>query len=223
MPAALPYIVGGATILNTLNRPKLPPAPPVLTMDQARGQAQQMLNPLFDEQLQNTMQQVATANMRRGFYGQPVGDAIAQSAAADIGTRREQAVGQLAAQMQGMSQEQAMQHAQLAYQAQMAQHQNMMNTLGTAQQLFPLQWGQFFGGPNTNLWQNVGRVINAGWANQNQNNTPTSLRTDGFAASMAPSATPTAPTATQPQMSPLASSVAPSLTTGQSWVNPYGR
>lgn len=144
MPAALPWITAGTMVYNAVKQPPMPPQPKTLSMDQARGQAQQMLNPLFDEQLQEALKRVDQSNIQRGFFGQAPGAALSRSTAADVETRRAQATGQLGAQMQGMSWDQAMQHAQLAYTAQQAQHQNLMNSLGYVQDRMPNVWDSLF-------------------------------------------------------------------------------
>lgn len=164
MPQALPALAATATIASAVSSmsspraPQLPPAPPTLTMEQARQEAQNVLNPLFGEHLKNALKEVDRANIRRGFFGQLPGAALSRSTAADIGTRQQQAIGQLTGQLQGMSAQQAAQHAQLALQS---HRQNLMadqarlaglgaafQGLGQIRELWPTQWSQWFPGPN---------------------------------------------------------------------------
>jgi len=51
-------------------------APPTLSYDEALEQAQGVLNPLYDEQLEKNLQAVDRGNLSRGFYGQMPGDAL---------------------------------------------------------------------------------------------------------------------------------------------------
>lgn len=91
-------------------------APPTLTYDEARTQAQDLLTPLYDEQLQKNLEQVDRHNLARGFYGQMPGDALKRSTAADIEQARAGQIASLAQQMKGQSQQQALQQQQLAAQ-----------------------------------------------------------------------------------------------------------
>lgn len=164
MPQALPVIgaavgiASGIKSLSTPSAPKTPPPPPNLTPEQARAQAEEILNPLYGEHLKNALKLVDRANIRRGFFGQLPGAALARSTAADIETRKAQAIGQLTGQLQQMNAQQAAQHAQLALQshrqnlmadqARLAGIGTMFNSLGALQQLWPQYWSQWFPGPD---------------------------------------------------------------------------
>ena len=176
MPNALPWIMAGTALINTF-RPQpsgqLPPPPPTLTMEEARRQAEAILNPLYNEQLQETLRQLQLANIRRGFFGQVPGAELSQRAAADIESRRAQNIAQLASQLQGMTWEQAAQHAQLALQNAQLQAANdpltrmasFTRVMGGIQEMWPTWWSQTFNQPISNPLDNAGRVLQQGWLN----------------------------------------------------------
>ena len=91
-------------------------APPTLTIEEAEQQAQKLLNPIYDEQLEKNLQAVDRGNLSRGFYGQMPGDALKRSTALDVERARAGQIASLAQQMQGQSQQQALQQQQLAAQ-----------------------------------------------------------------------------------------------------------
>jgi len=103
----------------------LPQVPeiPVLSREEALQLAQSMLNPLFDEQLQETLRRVDIENIRRGFFGQAPGAALSGARAADVERSRAAAIANLAEQMVGQSQQAALQAAALAQQGVLQQHQ----------------------------------------------------------------------------------------------------
>src|SRR5690606_5817678 len=106
-------------------QPQLPPVPeiPVLSREEALQLSQSMLNPLFDEQLQETLRRVDTENIRRGFFGQVPGAALSGARAADVERARATAIANLAEQMVGQSQQSALQAAALAQQGILQQNQ----------------------------------------------------------------------------------------------------
>src|SRR5690606_13139948 len=132
--------------------PPPPPPPPTLTLEEARQQAEAILNPLYNEQLQETLRQLQLANIRRGFFGQAPGAELSQRAAADIESRRAQNIAQLASQLQGMTWEQAAQHAPLALQTAQLQAANdpltrmasFASIMSGIQQMWPTWWSQTF-------------------------------------------------------------------------------
>lgn len=69
--------------------------------------AQETLNPLFDQALQETLQRVAREQMRRGFFGQLPGSAISQDAAARLEAQRASQISNLAQQLTTMSAQEA--------------------------------------------------------------------------------------------------------------------
>lgn len=189
MAPILPIIQGATALVGLgqmLTPPKAPQAPPVLSWDQAMTQAQAQLNPLYQEQLQKTMQTVDHNNVARGFYGQMPGDAFKNARALDVERARLAAISGLANQMQGQSQDRASQYALSA--AQNAANwknnlgQNLMgwsnsmssflmpmlnNAKTVGQQSFaPVQQGY----ENLNPWA-VGSAAytpNTGWSSQNK-------------------------------------------------------
>ncbi len=116
-------------------------APPTLSYDEALQQSGDALNPLYDKQLQQNLEQVDLGNLSRGFYGQLPGDALKRSTAADIETTRSGQIASLAQQMQGQSQQQALQQQQLAAQYALSRGQQASGLLNNA-----LNMG-------VNLWQ----------------------------------------------------------------------
>src|SRR5690606_33291142 len=80
-------------------------------------------NPLFDEQLQETLRRVDIENIRRGFFGQAPGAALSGARAADVERARAASIANLAEQMVGQSQQAALQAAALAQQGALQQHQ----------------------------------------------------------------------------------------------------
>lgn len=134
MEVAVPAIVSavvGTSVNKIMNpTPKAPPPPPTLTWEQARQQAQDVLNPLYDQQLKNTLQNVDHQSIARGFYGQMPADAFRGARAADIETARSGQIGSLANQMQGQTYQQALQAQQLAAQQALAQQQMGMGAFG---------------------------------------------------------------------------------------------
>lgn len=122
----------GSLVQSALT-PKPPPPPQVqtLTREEATQMAQEALNPLFDEQLQNTLRQVDLHNIRRGFFGQVPGAALSGARAADVERSRAAATANLAQQMFGQSQQAALQAAALAQQQWQNQAQNVFRGIGT--------------------------------------------------------------------------------------------
>jgi len=212
MPQALPYIVAAAQIYAAFRpQPKveLPPPPPTLTMEEARQQAEAILNPLYNEQLPDTLRRVQLANMQRGFFGQAPGAELSQRAAADIESRRAQNIAQLASQLQGMTWEQAAQHAQLALQnARAAQASDPLvraaqaiNVLQGVQALWPTWWSQAFNQPITNPLDQAWNVLRQGWIHI----TPAGPQT----------------TTTAPQATVTTPSVPVGVGGTSAWINPY--
>jgi len=87
--------------------PKLPEPPPTLSYAEAKTRAEGQLNPLYDELLDKSLKAVDDSNIRRGFFGQLPGAALSRSTAADVSTRKAQAIGQLTNQLVGQSEEAA--------------------------------------------------------------------------------------------------------------------
>ena len=102
-------------------------APPTLSYDEALRQSGDVLNPLYDKQLEKNLQAVDRSNIARGFYGQMPGDAFKRSTAGEIESARAGQIASLAQQMQGQSQQQALQQQQLAAQYALGRGQQNQN------------------------------------------------------------------------------------------------
>lgn len=136
-------------------------APPTLSYDEALEQAQGVLNPLYDEQLEKNLQTVDRGNLSRGFYGQMPGDALKRSTALDVERARAGQIASLAQQMQGQSQQQALQQQQLAAQYALGRgqlNQNWANIALNAANSWYNMTGQvpFMGNPLTGNSGNTG-------------------------------------------------------------------
>lgn len=101
---------------------------PTLSYQDAMTRAADVLNPIWDKNMQQTMQAMDNANMARGFYGQLAGDALRSSRAADVQQQRTGQVSALANQMVGQSEQNALAQQQLAM-----QYAANMGQLGLAQ------------------------------------------------------------------------------------------
>jgi hypothetical protein len=122
------------------------PIVPQLTMAQAQQQAGDMVNPLYDRQLQPMMQGLTNQNLSRGFYGQLPGDMQTMGRMQDFEMDR-------AGQIANLTQQIMAQNQQLGLQQQGMQHQ-----VGLANQQMRQQLGSnFLGGmygyqEGTNNW-----------------------------------------------------------------------
>lgn len=162
--ALLPWIqaaLGIASLAQTLQGPKqaatppVPEKPPTLSWDEARQRAQESMNPIYDEQLENTLKNVDQELIARGFFGQLPGAVLSGARATDVERARASQIASLAAQMQGQSEQNALAQQQLAAQwalnqGQLAQQQwgqkmqGIGNLFNTALQ-YPLQHAQTWG------------------------------------------------------------------------------
>lgn len=136
--AILAAVAGAATSsLLSPKPPKPPPPPPTMSREEAMTQAQAMLNPLYDEMLNETLRNLHQQQIARGFFGQLPGAALERSTAADIRSRQAQQTAQLAEQMRGQEHARAMDIARQQFGAEQArwaaQQQNFQNILGGAQ------------------------------------------------------------------------------------------
>lgn len=125
--------------------PSLPPPPPTLSAEEARQRAMGQLDPLYAENLQKALEQVDYNNIRRGFFGQLPGAELARSTAADIETRKAQAIGQLANQLTGQSEEGARAQQALALQARQQELQHMLSQQQLQRQTFEANRGSQLG------------------------------------------------------------------------------
>lgn len=78
--------------------------PSELSWQDALSQSETVLNPLYQEQMDTTLKELANANKRRGFYGQAPGDLLMQERAAEVEKARLGAIGQMASQLQQAAQ-----------------------------------------------------------------------------------------------------------------------
>jgi len=150
----LQLIGAGKGIYDMFHREAQPAAPPVLGYDEALSRAEASLNPVYDRQLRDTLQQVDNANMSRGFYGQLPGDVLSRSTAADIQGQRIAQIANLAQQMSQQSAQNSLTSQQLA--AQWAQQQAANRQQGLASLL---NTGTNIGSWVSNLWQNFGKTL----------------------------------------------------------------
>lgn len=114
---------------NWFNKPE---EPKTLSYDEALRRAQEVYNPLYDRQLRDTLQAVDNQNIARGFFGQAPGAALAGQRAADVEGARAAAIAQLANQMVGQSEQQALQQQQLAMQYAMNNWQQAQQAINSA-------------------------------------------------------------------------------------------
>lgn len=76
------------------------------TMEQAIQQATELLDPVFDERMEQTLANLTQQQIGRGFFGQAPAGAQQLRVATDEERARAQAVGNLATQLQGQSAQQ---------------------------------------------------------------------------------------------------------------------
>lgn len=127
MAAAIPFLQNVATVVGAINAiNSFVDRPKTLSWNDATQQASQVLNPLFDQHLQNSLRAMDQASMARGFYGQMPADALRGERAAQIEAARSSQIADLANQMRGQSQQAALQAAQQAQSALQQQFANMM-------------------------------------------------------------------------------------------------
>lgn len=157
-PYYLQMIGAGINLLKSLfGGGRQPPMPPTLSYNEALRRAEDVLNPVYDRYLRDTLKQIDSANIARGFYGQLPGDALARSTAADIQGARASQIANLAQQMVGQSEQQALAQQQLALQwaqqQQAARQQAMSSFANFANTLLNTQFalGQLQGGFPTEL------------------------------------------------------------------------
>ena len=121
--------------------------PSVLSWTDAVAQAQQNINPLYDESVKNLGKSLDINNLRSGFYGQKPGDAYKAERLSSEENARLQAINGLASQLQGLSQQQA----QDAINTNMSRQQQALQTLNMAMNSSQSQKNQSL----QNLWNMV--------------------------------------------------------------------
>ena len=115
------------------------PQVPQLSYQDALAQAGDIVNPIYDQQIERNMRSVDNNNIARGFYGQMPGDAVKMSALGDMERGRAGQMANLAQQMMSQQQNFGLQQQQL----------------GLQQQGMNMQRGQ-------NMWGNIGNLANMG-------------------------------------------------------------
>lgn len=167
MPAAIPFLTAAATGLSVVNgiRQLTAPKPHVLSMDQAIQQAKSALNPIYDNNVQQSTHNLENNLISRGFFGQLPGAALETYNAGQINNQRAAAIANLAAQLQGQSASQAAQASSSAVQ----QAQAALNApiqigqgLQSFQQAFPTTWQHAFGNNASKVIQHAGSVAAQG-------------------------------------------------------------
>lgn len=134
--------------------------------------ARETLTPIYDEQMQKTLENVDKELMARGFYGQLPGDVLKGARATDIERAKAAAIAALGGQMQTQSEEQALATQKLA--AEWAINQSNLwnqlqkqrleapwNFLTNFRELFPTTWTNLFG--KTPDISDIKTVVSQGW------------------------------------------------------------
>lgn len=127
MAAALPFLQAAATALSLYNAiSTMVNKPKTLSWDEAVQQASDVVNPLYDQYLRDSLTNLDRSAMARGFYGQMPADALRGERAAQVEQSRAQQISELANQLRGQSLEAALQWRMAA---QNALQQNLSNLL----------------------------------------------------------------------------------------------
>ncbi|MEW6045013.1 MAG: hypothetical protein AB1609_00790 [Bacillota bacterium] len=108
------------TILNPqpfrFEMPPMPEPPPTLSYAEAESRARGQLNPLYETELEKTLEAVDQDTIRRGFFGQLPAGALRGARAAEVERAKVAAINALANQLVGQSEEAARAMQQLAQQ-----------------------------------------------------------------------------------------------------------
>lgn len=137
--AIMPYIQAGSAIvglgqaLGLWGRPK---PPPTLSYDEALRRAQDVLNPLYSQQIERALENVDRSSLARGFFGQAPAAALRRSTAAQLEADRASQVAALANQMVGQSEQNALQQQQLAAQYALGKFDRLNQAAQTARNLW---------------------------------------------------------------------------------------
>lgn len=133
--------------------PPPPPMPPTLSWEEAMKRATETLTPIYDEQLQKTLEDVDKELIRRGFFGQLPGAVLSGERATDVERAKAAAIAALAGQMQGQSEQNALAQQQLAAQWALnnmqLMNQQRQNTISSLQGL---------GNSLFNIWAGIGEL-----------------------------------------------------------------
>lgn len=130
---------------------------PMLSQYDALQQAQSIVNPLFDQQLDNTMKNMDYQNMQRGFYGQLPGDVLKNARALDVERSRASQTSNLAQQLFQQSQANSLAQQQMQMNAWLNQQQLGQNWDLNQQQMANQQKQNTW-----NNWMNLGNSVIGG-------------------------------------------------------------
>ena len=134
------------SLLNAMNRPideddilskfdsrfPMPKATPTLSYGEAQSRAQGQINPLYQQNLKDTLAAVDKDSIRRGFFGQMPAAAYKGDTAARLEAAKNAQIAQLANSMVGQSEEAARAQQALGLQQWQATSNAFMNALNTA-------------------------------------------------------------------------------------------
>jgi len=237
MPSALPWIIGTAlpwvvrtgipavaTAATAYNAgrdaglwgpqpPASPPPPPTLDLAQARDLAAQVLDPLYQDVLENRLREVQRRQIASGFFGQAPAAEQMMRAAADVERARIGQIGNLAVQLQGQTEEQAARNAALQMQAyQMALQRDPLGRLAQGAEAIG-RIGQVFPG----VLDTMNRWLSGGAGPTQPVNLDTVSRAMDFWSPSTASVAPVLSTY------PYGNILRPGTATQMSWVDPYRR
>src|SRR5690606_3584479 len=137
--AIMPYIqaasaiVGLGQALGLWGRPK---PPPTLSYDEALQRAQDVLNPIYSQQIERTLENIDRNSLARGFFGQLPHAALRRSTAAQLEADRAAQVAALANQMVGQSEQTALEQQRLAAQYALGKFDRLNQAAQTARNLW---------------------------------------------------------------------------------------
>ena len=112
--------------------PQAPPREPTLSYAEAQQMARDFYDPMYGDLMEQALNAVDQNNIKRGFFGQLPGAALARSTAADVENKKAQAIGQFANQLVGQSQQNALGLQQAAQQQYQTQANALLNALTAA-------------------------------------------------------------------------------------------
>lgn len=161
---------------QTQDIPQVQKASP-LSYEQAMTRAGDMINPMYNQQLQTTLSNIDNQNLERGFYGQMPGDAFKMDRAATLEANRVGQIANMANQLMQQNQQYGLQQQNMDMQRQALDmqkqqvnpfsFQNMFNTALQAGNAYynwtgqPI-WQAFGGGPQE-VNQEVGLANTPTW------------------------------------------------------------
>lgn len=117
------------SLKNLINLQKQFSMPEGLSYEEAKKQAEERINPVFDKNLEKTLKNIDYNALRRGFFGQLPTLDFKERAAKDIERDRALAIAQLASQIQRDSENDALRKAQFELGKRQTDISNLMNML----------------------------------------------------------------------------------------------